>query len=114
MNHDGALRPDDRREPAAGFRRSVPYETPGDVRGEDQAHRGEAERGEEERIPLHQALADQLLDDLDVFLPRIDAVRRPHVMIHVQEEREGPEERTDDDDAQYDAEVIDEQMPLGR
>ena len=101
------MRPDERCERAAATR-AVPHKTARDVRSEDEAHGGEAERGQEERVPLHQAFADQLFDDLNVLLPRIDAVGRPHVVVYVQEERERPEQRTDDDHAKHDAEVIDE------
>src|SRR5437867_11605845 len=44
----------------------------------------------------------------------IDAVGRPHVMVHVQQQREGPEQRTDDDHSEHDAKVIDEKMSQAR
>ena len=102
------LRPDERCERAASVPGSVSDETARDVCSEDEAHRGKAERSQEERVTLHQAFPDQLFDDLNVLLPRIDAVGRPHVVVYVQEERERPEQRTDDDHAKHDAEVIDE------
>ncbi len=108
--HEEPLRPDDSCERAASAARAVPDETPRHVGGEDEAHGRETERGQEERVPLHQSFADQFLDDLNVLLAGIHAVGRPHVVVHVQEEREGPEQRTDDDHAEHDAEVIDEQM----
>src|SRR3989454_9609728 len=108
------LRPDDRRERADGLAGTVPNEGPGNVRGDDDGHRGKSEGGQEERVPLHEALADQLLDDLDVFLSRVYAVRRLHVEVDVEEERERPEQGADDDDPEYDPKVIDEEMARRR
>src|SRR5205823_8597279 len=53
-------------------------------------------------------------DHLDVFLAGIHAVRRLHVAVDVQEQREGPEQGPDHDDPEDDPQVVDEQMSPAR
>ena len=106
--------PDECGERADRLGHIVAYDGPGHVRREDEAHRGESERREQERVPFHEALADQLLDHLHVLLTGIHAVRRPHVVVDVHQEREGPEERAHDEDPEDDSQVVDEEVLRGR
>ena len=97
-------RPDERCERTRGPR-GIRHEVRGNVPGEQEAESREARGRPQERWRVHE-----LLDDLDVLLPGVQPIGRPHVVVRVHEERERAQERADHEECEDEAGVVDVQV----